>query len=167
MPEETMASIEGPYATKKKKFVSSFFAKRNARRMRDAVQQASQISAGEIRVGEKADRGDRRANLAASERDAEIDRLQCGRVAAPVSAVGLLERESLFDPEPMRDTEAVPASGGWVRLAGLQIPARASTTRCDRAADRKRRKHDHLDLGCYQRALLGHLAVDLKHAADP
>src|SRR5438105_5096805 len=115
----------------------------------------------------RSNRADRRAKLSPSKRDAEIDRLQRGRVAAPVSAVGLLKREGFFDPEPMRDAETVPACRRWVRLAGLQIPASAGAARCDRAADRKRRKHDHLDLGRYQRALLGHLAVDLKYAADP
>ena len=44
-------------------------------------------------------------------------------------------------------------------LAGLEVPASAGATRCDRAAGRKRRQHDHLDVGRHQRALVGHLAV--------
>jgi hypothetical protein len=107
------------------------------------------------------------SKLLAPERDAQVHRRQRGRIAAPACAAGLLKRKGLFDREPMRDTEAVAACGGWVRLAGPQIPAGAGTARCDRAAERKGRKHDHLDLGRYQRALVGHLGVDLKYAARP
>jgi hypothetical protein len=161
------ASIKRRCERQKRKSVSSFFRQRNARRRPDAPQQVSLISTGGIGVGKLRRREAQARNLPASERDAEIHRLQRGRVAAPASAIGLLERESLLDPEPVRDTEAVPACERWVGLAGLQIPAGAGTARCDRATDRKRREHDHLDLSCHQRALLGHLAVDLEYAARP
>jgi hypothetical protein len=56
--------------------------------------------------------------LSASERDAKIHRLQRGRIAGPASAIGLLEREGLLDPEPVRNAETIPTSRRWIGLAG-------------------------------------------------
>ena len=67
---------------------------------------------------------------------------------------------------PVRDRQTVPASRRRIWLARFRIPARSRAAGCDRAAYRKRRQHDHFDLGRHQRALLGHLVVDLKDAAD-
>ena len=42
-----------------------------------------------------------------AQRNAEVDRLELGRVAAP-AAVGFLERERLFNPQFSRNRKALP-----------------------------------------------------------
>src|SRR5258706_15065008 len=91
-PEVRRPSINGR-EWKKKKFVSSFSASEVP-----CIPDALQHRQNELVVIDI---------LWPAHRNAEVDRLERGRVAAP-AAVGFLERERLFNPQFSRNRKALP-----------------------------------------------------------
>jgi hypothetical protein len=159
-----MASIKRRREQKKIKFVSSFFAERNAVRISDALQhrRTTQIVSVSDGMNESPS-----LVLRPAHRNPDVYRLERGRITAPATAIGFLKRERLLNPQFVRYRETISASRRRFRSLRFQIPARARAARCDRTADRKWRENYHFDLGYHEGVLLGDLAVNLNNTIQP